>query len=88
MRNTCKILLTSVSPFFEKNTEEVLGTKLMFIHPPYCLNKFYQHSTDSSKKVLIVPLLTNNLIKKVRTSTHAITLKLWQKLSQNLRNVE
>ena len=40
---------------FEKNTEEGLGTKLMFIRPPYCLNKSYQHSIDSFKKVLIVP---------------------------------
>ena len=66
---------------FEKNTEEGLGTKLMFTRPPYCLNKSYQHSIDSFKKVLIVLInkITNNLIKDVRTSTHAMSLKLSKK---------
>ena len=68
---------------FEKNTEEGLGTKLMFIRPPYCLNKSYQHSIDSFKKVLIVLIIdkiTNNLTKAVRTSTHAVSLKLSKNL--------
>ena len=70
---------------FEKNTEEGLGTKLMFTRPPYCLNKSYQHSIDSFKKVLIVLInkITNNLTKAVCTSTCAMSLKL----SKNLRKI-
>ena len=38
---------------FEKNTEEGLGTKLMFIRPPYCLNKSYQHSIETLASQLV-----------------------------------
>ena len=66
---------------FEKNTEEGLGTKLMFIRPPYCLNKSYQHSIDSFKKVLIVPssIKSRMTLKKCSHIYARYELKIKQK---------
>lgn len=45
--NSCQRLAV-----FEKNTEEALERKLVFIRPPYCpLNMSYQLFIDASKKV-------------------------------------
>lgn len=66
---------------FENNIEEALGTKLVLIRPPDCLNMSYQHSIDAFKKVQInrytlINKITINHIEIFRTFLHSVRLKL------------